>query len=202
MSEHIFTHRIEIYTASLLIAGAYDLPIYRRVSDAINGEQRHYIPLRDATIAPLERPQQAQRVPSLLADRSEALRVATVAEATPPADYPREEQLRGVVPITAMLFTATFVVRATLHKRPDLPLAEALERLTDDFVPLRNVQVFPLLSGFPPLQRDFAALAHARIVALYQVDAPAPPPPPTPPAPGEQAAPPAAEEPVTTENQR
>ncbi len=173
MSE-LYTHRIEIYTASLLITGAYDLTIYRRVSDAINGEQRRYIPLRDATIAPLTLPQQAQQVPSLLVDRGDALLVATLAEATPPEDYPREEQLRGVVPITTMLFTAAFVVRATLHTRPNMPLAEALERITDDFVPLRNVQVFPLAGGFPPLTRDFAALARSRIVALYQVGAPTP----------------------------
>ena len=170
----MFTHRIEIYTASLLIVGTYDLPIYRRVSDAINGEQRRYIPLRDATIAPLTLPQQVQRVPNLLVDRGEALLVATIAEAAPPEDYPREEQLRGVVPITTMLFTAAFVVRATLHTRPDMSLAEALERITDDFVPLRNVQVFPLVGGFPPLTRDFAALARSRIVALYQLDAHAP----------------------------
>ena len=100
-----------------------------------------------------------------------------MAEAAPPDDYPREEQLRGVVPITTMLFTAAFVVRATLHTRPDMPLAEALERITDDFVPLRNVQVFPLAGGFPPLTRDFAALARSRIVALYQVGAPAQPQP-------------------------
>src|SRR5690349_2162186 len=194
MSE-LYTHRIEIYTASLVIAGAYDLSIYRRVSDAINGEQRRYIPLRDATIAPLERPQQVQHVPSLLVDRGEALLVATLSEAAPPEDYPREEQLRGVVPVTTMLFTAAFVVRATLHTRPNMPLAEALERITDDFVPLRNVQVFPLAGGFPPLTRDFAALARSRIVALYQVGAPAPAAPPPPAAP---AAPP-AEEPMPSE---
>jgi hypothetical protein len=174
MSE-LYTHRIEIYTASLVIAGAYDLTIYRRVSDAINGEQRRYIPLRDATIAPLERTQQAQRVPHLLIDRGEALLVATLEEAEPPSDYARDEQVRGVVPILAMFFTTAFVVRATFHKRPDLTLPEALERLTDEFVPLRNIQVFPLLSGFPPLTRDFAALARERIVALYQLsEAPEP----------------------------
>ena len=189
----IYTHQIEIYTASLLITGSYDLMIYRRVSDAINGEQRRYIPLRDATIAPMERPQQVQRVPSLLVERGEALLVATLAEAAPPEDYPREEQLRGVAPITTMLFTAAFVVRATLHTRPNMPLAEALERITDDFVPLSNVQVFPLAGGFPPLTRDFAALARSRIVALYQVGAPAPTPPPAAPV----AAP--AEEQITTE---
>lgn len=178
----IYTHKIEIYTASLLIAGSYDLTIYRRASDAINGEQRRYIPLRDATIAPLERPQQVQRVPHLLADRGEALLVATIAEAAPPEDYPREEQLRGVVPVTTMLFTSAFVVRAIMHTRPNMPLAEALERINDDFVPLRNVHVFPLTGGFPPLTRDFAALARSRIVALYQVDAPAPPAPPAAPA--------------------
>src|SRR4051812_29417518 len=104
MSEQPFTHQIEIYTISLVISGAYDLTIYRRVSDAINGEPRRYIPLREATIAPLERAQQVQHVPQLLADRNEALLVTTLKEATPPTDYPREEQLRGVVPVTAMLF--------------------------------------------------------------------------------------------------
>jgi len=173
----IYTHRIEIYTTSLVIGGAYDLSIYRRVSDAINGEQRRYIPLRDASIAPLERVQQAQSVPHLLVDRGEALLVATLEEAAPPVDYAREEQLRGVVPVVAMFFTAAFVVRATFHKRPDLSLPEALERFNEDFVPLRAIQVFPLLSSFPPLQRDFAALARERIVALYQVsEAPVVPP--------------------------
>ncbi len=169
----VFTHRIEIYTATLVIAGAYDLSIYRRVSDAINGEQRRFLPLRDATIAPFERIQQVQTVPNLLVDRGDALLVATVSEATPPADYPRDEQMRGVVPITAMLFTKAFVVRATMHKRPDLALPEALERITDEFVPLSNVQIFPLLGGFAPIARKFAALSLANIVALYQVDAPA-----------------------------
>jgi uncharacterized protein DUF6812 len=168
MSE-LYTHYIEIYTASLVISGAYDLSIYRRVSDAINGEQRQYIPLRDGTIAPLERAQQVQRVPYLLVARDEVLLVTTIAEAPPPDGYPRDEQVRGVAAITAMFFTPAFVVRATFHKRPDLTLPETLERITDEFVPLRNIQVFPLLAAFPPLNRDFAALARARIVALYQL---------------------------------
>ncbi|HEX5692639.1 MAG TPA: hypothetical protein VFX76_21655 [Roseiflexaceae bacterium] len=190
MSE-TYTHRIEIYTSTLVIAGAYDLAIYRRASDAINGEQRRYVPLRDATIAPIERAQQAQQVPHLLVDRSEALLVATLQEATPPGDYAREEQVRGVVPVVAMFFTTTFVVRATFYKRPDLSLSEALERFNDNFVPLSNIQVFPLLSTFPPLTRDFAALARDRIVALYQVAEPnAPTAPPAPlPAPAAEAMP-------------
>jgi hypothetical protein len=198
----IYTHRIEIYTTSLVIAGAYDLSIYRRVSDAINGEQRRYIPLRDAAIAPLERAQQAQSVPYLLVDRNEALLVATLEEAAPPDDYAREEQLRGVVPVVAMFFTAAFVVRAIFHKRPDLTLPEALERFNDDFVPLRSIQVFPLLSSFPPLQRDFAALARARIVALYQLSEAAPTPPePEPEVVPAAEASPAPEAPVAPEEE-
>lgn len=187
MSE-AFTHQIEIYTTSLLIAGAYDLPVYRRVSDAINGAQHRYLALRAATIAPLARAQQAQQVPQLLVDRSEALLVATLAEAAPPPAYPREEQLRGVVPVTAMFFTEAFVVRGTLHRRPNHSLVEALEWIADDFLPLRHVQVFPLNGGGAPVLRDFAVLARARIVALYQVaEAPAPQPAafhePAPPSP-------------------
>lgn len=165
----IYTHRIEIYTSSLTIAGSYDLSIYRRVSDAVNGEQRRFLPLRDAAIAPLERAGQAQLVPHLLVDREDAVLVATVEEAVPPPGYPREEQLRGVVPVAAMLFTEAFVVRGTFHKRPDLTLVEMLERVTDDFIPLSDVQIFPLLGGSPPVSRDFAALARSRIVALYQI---------------------------------
>jgi hypothetical protein len=163
----IYTHRIEIYTDSLLIAGSYDLAIYRRVSDAMNGEQRRFLPLRDATLAPLLRAQQVQRVPHLLIDRSEVLLVATVEEAARPPNYPREEQIRGVEPVAAMFFTTAFVVRATFYKRPDLSLPDALERVTDDFLPLKHVQIYPLVGGFPPLGRDFAALARSRIVALY-----------------------------------
>jgi hypothetical protein len=44
---------------------------------------------------------------------------------------------------------------------------------------LSNVQIFPLLGGFAPVSRAFAALALARIVALYQVDQPAPAPQPS-----------------------
>jgi hypothetical protein len=182
-----FTHRIEIYTPTLVIAGAYDLALYRRASDAINGEQRRYLPLRDAALAPIGRALPAPAIPSLLVDRREALLVATIAEADPPPDYPREEQVRGVVPVTAMFFTAAFAVRGVFHRRPNLALIEALERATDDFLPLRNVQIYALNGGFAPLARDFAALARERIVALYQVadasalaDAPAAPaPPPT-----------------------
>jgi len=80
-------------------------------------------------------------------------------------------------------------VRATFYKRPDLSLSEALERFNDNFVPLRNIQVFPLLSTFPPLARDFAALARERIVALYQVAEQVSSAPPAPPAPIVEAAP-------------
>ena len=167
MSE-LYTHQIEIYTANTVLAGSYDLGIYRRVSDAINGEQRRYLPLRAATVAPLQRAQQAQSVPHLLVDRSEALLVATLAEAAPPADYPREEQMRGVVPVTAMFFTGAFVVRGTFYRRPNHSLVEALEWTTDEFLPLRHVSIYPLSGGTPPITRDFAAIARARIVALYQ----------------------------------
>lgn len=50
-----------------------------------------------------------------------------------------------------MLFTEAFVVRATMHTRPDLNSPEALERITDEFVSLRNVQIFPLLGGLAPI---------------------------------------------------
>lgn len=181
----IYTHRIEIYTSSLLIGGSYDLTLYRRVSDAFNGEQRRFIPLRDATVAPLSRAQSAQRVPQLLVDRSEALMVATVEEASPPPDYPREEQLRGVEAVATMFFTEAFVVRAMFYKRPHLSLPDALELITDDFLPLRDVHVYPLVGGFTPLTRDFAALSRGRIVALYPLTEAPTTPAPYPPAPPE-----------------
>jgi hypothetical protein len=183
----IFTHQIEIYTSSLLISGAYDMAIYRRLTDAVSGEQRAYVPMRDATVAPLERQQQAQRVPHLLVDREDIWLVAGLEEAAPPPDYLPPEPPRGLVPITAMFFTDAFVVRATLYKRPDLNLAEALERQTNEYLALTSVQVFPLTGGFAPVTRAVAALLRARIVAVYQVgEQPRPAPAPTS-APGQPA---------------
>ncbi len=164
----VFTHRVEIYTANLVLTGSYDMAIYRRMTDAINGEQRRYVPLRDATVAPLERPQQAQRVPQLLVDREDIMLVAGLDEAAPPPDYIAPEPTRGVVPVTVMIFTGAFVMRATLHKRPDFSLADALDRQTNDYLPLTSVQIFPLLGGFAPVSRPIAALLRSRIVALYQ----------------------------------
>ncbi|HMO56675.1 MAG TPA: hypothetical protein PKA05_10310 [Roseiflexaceae bacterium] len=164
-----YTHRIEIFTASLHLVGDYDMPVYRRVSDAFNGEQRRYIPLRNGSIAPLQHTQQAQQVPLLLLDRTEALLIASIVEAPPPGDYARQEQIRGVVPITAMFFTETFVVRGTFHRRPNHTLIEAFERFDEDFLPLNNVQVYALNSAFHPIAREFAALARSRIVALYHL---------------------------------
>jgi hypothetical protein len=165
----IFTHRIEIYTEYLVIVGSYDLSLYRRVSDALNGEPRRYIPLRDATVAPLVRPQQAQRVPQVLIDRSEIILMASIEEAAPPPDYPRDEQVRGVEPVAAMLFTGSFALRATFHKRPNLSLSEALERLDYDFMPLSNVQIYALGGQFAPQTRQFAAVAASQIGVLYPV---------------------------------
>lgn len=177
----LYTHRIEIYTSSLLITGAYELAIYRPVVDALNGEQRAYIPLRDATVAPLERAQLIQRVPQLLVDRKEIVLVAVLEEAPPPADYIAPEAARGVAPAPIMCFTSAFVVRAALHKRPDLSLADTLDRQTDDFLTLSGAQVFPLLGGFAPIKRAIAALRRERIVALYHEGEPPRPPVGAPP---------------------
>jgi hypothetical protein len=168
MSE-VYTHQIEVFTADLAITGAYDLMLYRRVSDAINGDQRRYIPLRNATIGPLSRQGQVQNIPTMLFDRSEAVIVTALAEAEPPAEYPREEQIRDALPLTAMFFTQAFAVRGTFYRRPNHSLTEALERLSDDFLPLRRAQIFTINGSMASIERDFAALARTRIVALYQV---------------------------------
>ncbi len=166
MSE-IFTHRVEVFTAGLTITGAYDLAIYRRVSDAFNNEQRRFIPLRDATIAPFMLPEQPQRAASLLLDRNEVVLVATIAEATPPASYAREEQHRDMVPVIGTFFTDTSVVRATFYHRPNQTPLDTFELPGDEFLPLSGAQIMPLLGGYAPLVRSFAAIALSRIVAFY-----------------------------------
>jgi hypothetical protein len=190
MSE-AYTYRIEVFTSGLLIAGLYDMPIYRRISDALNGDLRRYLVLRDASVAPLAHPQQAQRVPELLVDRSEALLVTVIEEPpAPPEYYGRDELDRSQVSRAAqpmLFFTAAFVLRGHFFKRPDISLAEALERSNDDFLPMSGVQVYPL-GGGPALSRSFACLSRQRISALCPVPGSAPampptavPPPPPPP---------------------
>ena len=166
-SSYSFT--IEVYTTALQVSGSYELPLYRRVSDALNSRLRRFIALHEASIAPLGRPQQAQQVPQILVDWSDALLVATISEPEPPPGFVAPAPLRDTQPI--MFFTPAFALRADFYKRSDMELVELLGEMTDDFIPLRNVTLFPLQGG-QPLNRAFVCLNRHRIQALYVVGAP------------------------------
>lgn len=161
-----FTFTIEVFTPALLCTGSYTLPLYRRVSDALNNRLSRFITLHDVSIAPLWRPQQAQRVPQALIAWGDALLVSVLAEPEPPADYHPIATQRTTQ--TVMFFTAEFAVRADVYKRPDVTLEEMLTELTDDFIPLRNVTIFPI-NGGAPIHRTFVCLAQRAIQALYSV---------------------------------
>ncbi len=197
MSER-YTFTVEVYTGSLVFSGSYDLPLYRRVSDALNSRMHRFVTLRDAAVAPLWRTQQAQRVPQLLVDWSSALLVATVAEPEPPPGFQPPTQARDTQPM--MFFTSAFALRADFFKRTDLELVTMLSELTDDFLPLSNVTIYPLQGG-APVSHAFVCLNRLHIQGLYavgakidkaplpaaQLDGPfrpvAPPPPLAPPPP-------------------
>jgi hypothetical protein len=187
-----FTFKIEVLTEALFISGSYDLPLYRRVSDAINSRLHRFVTLRDASVAPIWKAQQSQRVPQLLVDLSSALLVAVIDEPAPPPGFVAPAPPRDTQPM--MFFTAAFAMRADFYKRTDMELIAMLGELTDDFIPLSNVAIYPLQGG-AALARDFVCLSRAHIQALYAVGAPisnAPVPARDP----EPAAEPAAEPPA------
>ncbi len=171
MNDH-FTFTVEVFTSTLVCTGSYTLPLYRRVSDALNNRMSRFINLRDVSIAPLWRPQLAQRVSSALVAWGDALLVAVLAEPEPPPDYRLSVPPRDTEPI--MFFTSEFAVRAELYKRPGIDIEEMLSELTDDFIPLRNVTIFPI-NGGPTLHRSFVCLAQRAIQALYPVRTPGSP---------------------------
>lgn len=176
----MFTFRIEIYIDGLLISGSFDQPSYRRVSDALNSRLHRYVTLRDASIAPSNRPQQIQRVPTIMVDWGSAMLVGTLEEPPPPPDIAQSQSyaVRDQQPM--MFFTGTFALRANFFKRPDFDLAMTLDQMTDDFIPLSEVQIFPLQGG-QPTSRDFVCLNRHAIRAMYAVTAPSPVAPPAAP---------------------
>lgn len=161
-----YTFTIEVYTDALLISGSYDLPLYRRVSDAINSRLHRFITLRDASVAPLWRPQQSQRVPQLLVDWSAALLVATIDEPPPPPGFQAPAPPRDTQPM--MFFTPAFAMRADYYKRTDMELVSTLGEMSDDFLSLTNVTIYPLQGG-SAVSRAFVCLNRLRIQALYAV---------------------------------
>lgn len=170
-----YTFRIEVYTDGLLITGSYALPNYRRVSDALNSRLHRFVTLHDATVAPQQRPQQLQRVPQLLVDWGSALMVATLEEPPPPPGFQAAAHpARDAQPM--MFFTTGFALRANFYKRPDHDLIAALDQISDDFVPLSQVQIFPL-GGGSAATRDFVCLNRMCIQAMYALNVPPPPPP-------------------------
>ncbi|MGB9737136.1 MAG: hypothetical protein C0184_02630 [Chloroflexus aggregans] len=164
-----FSFTVEIFMPTMLYTGSYTLPLYRRVSDALNNRLSRFIHLHQVSIAPLWRPQQAQRVPQALVAWGDALLVAVVAEPEPPPDHRTAVIPRAMEPV--MFFTGEFAVRAEIYRRPDIGLDEMLNELTDDFIPLRNATIFPIHGG-TPLQRSFACLAQRTIQALYAIRQP------------------------------
>lgn len=177
----LYTFTVEVYTDGLIITGSYDLPLYRRVSDALNSGLYRYMTLRDATIAPQQHPQQVQRVPQLLTAWSNALLVTTIAEPEPPPDFRTvAAPVRDEQPM--MFFTSLFALRASFYKRPSYSLSEAMEQISDEFIPLSSVQIFPL-NGGASFTRTFACLRHSCIEALYPIGTAVKPPTAAPAAP-------------------
>jgi hypothetical protein len=174
MSE-TFTFKIEVFTDALLIAGSYDLPLYRRLSDAINSRLHRFVTLRDASVAPIWKPQQSQRVPQLQVDLGSALLVCVLEEPDAPPGFVSPAPLRDTQPM--MFFTAAFAMRADFFKRTDMELVAMLDEMTDDFIPLSKVTIYPLHGG-APLSRSFVCLSREQIQAFYAVGAPITPPPP------------------------
>ncbi|MFQ3661157.1 MAG: hypothetical protein SNJ69_02065 [Chloroflexaceae bacterium] len=201
MSEQ-YTFTVEVYTDALVVTGSYDLPLYRRVSDAINSGLHRFITLRDASVAPLWKPQQVQRVPQILVDWSGSLLVATIAEPPPPPGFHPSSPPRDTQPM--MFFTSMFALRADFFKRTDMELIVMLSEMTDEFVPLSAVTIYPLQGG-APFNREFVCLNRRQVQALYAIGAEiahAPLPAPNPevfvPPPVPTAPPPAETGPTST----
>ncbi len=173
-----FSFKIEVFTNGLVIFGTYDLPFYRRLSDALNSRIHRFIALREAGVAPLAKPQQLQRVAHLLVDLNQALLVTVLEEPDPPADFVAPSPPRDTQPM--MFFTPLFAIRADFYKRSDMEISTMLSEMTDDFIALSSVAVFPL-GGGATLQRSFVCLNRNHVHALFAVAAPPPATPPPPP---------------------
>jgi hypothetical protein len=159
---------VEVYTQALVFSGSFNLPIYRRVSDALNSRLQRFITLSDATVAPLWKPQQAQRVPRILVDWGDALLVATIEEPPPPPGFQTATPPRDARPM--MFFTPVFALRAEFYQRTDKDLAAMISEMTDDFVALTNASIFPLQGG-STMSRSFVCLSLRHLQALYGVGA-------------------------------
>jgi hypothetical protein len=163
-----YRFKVEVYTQALVFSGSYVLPIYRRVSDAINSRLQRFITLSDATVAPLWKPQQAQHMPRILVDWGEALLVATIEEPPPPPEFQSPNPPRDARPM--MFFTPVFALRADFYQRTDKDLAAMIGEMTDDFVSLTNVSIFPLQGG-ATVSRPFVCLGLRHLQALYGIGA-------------------------------
>jgi len=162
----MYTFRIEIYIGKLLISGNYDMQNYRRLSDALNSDFQRYFTLTNAIIAPIHRPQKAERVARLLVDHSKIVMVAPLREPDPPAGFAKEQFItpRDIEP--AMFFTSDFAIQGNYFKRPDLALDESLNQAVEDFLPVRQARVFPI-DGGSSWVRDFVSLGRVHIEAAY-----------------------------------
>jgi len=162
----MFSFRIEVYTGSLLISGSYDMPIYRPLCNALNGDLQTYLVLRSAIVAPANRPQKAERVANLFVARSEIVMAATLKEPEPPPDHANQEPRAPLDVQQVMFFTQSFAVRANYAKRPDLTIAEVINGWNDDFISLQEANIYHF-EGKPSSARASICLGRHHILAAY-----------------------------------
>lgn len=150
----------------LLISGDYEITIYRRLTDALNGEQNRFIVLKNAIIAPINRPQQAERIAELFVEHNQIVLAVPLKEPDPPKEFLKEQQPAPRQSGQAMFFTSHFALRGNFYKRVDLSEQETLNQMTDDFIPLTGVRFSPI-NGGQAQSRNFVCLARQQILAVY-----------------------------------
>lgn len=168
------SHRLELYTDTMVIQGSVHGP-FKRVTDLLNRGDQDFLAVHKATITPLGQPpsQKVLDSPVMLArpaihlavdlDATDAGFAAPPASAAPPMG--RESYIRKR-PFPCYAITSTYVVYGHCHLLQDAHLENML-RGADMFLPLTQATMYLVARPSVTWQRPVAIVSRSALTAMY-----------------------------------
>lgn len=172
------SHRLELYTDTLLIQGSVHGP-FKRATDLLNRGDSEFISVQKATITPLGQPP-SQRVmeSSVMVSRSR-LHFAVDADAEPGqttsprppegnARFGREAYIQKVgVPCYAI--TSVYAIHGYCHLLQDAILEHML-RGSDPFIPITQPTIYLVARPTVSWQREVVIVNRSTLTAIYLLE--------------------------------
>jgi len=156
-------YKAEVYTTQFLLTG--EIEPRGKLLDDLNSADRGYIFIHPASISPLTRdcvlgPFSREEI---IVDKRDTIAIYLADEAARAEIGLLRKEERVIV------YTATFILRATFHLGEEMRIRDMFDAIMSTFVPISQVSLFPLhpLKSQIPQHRELLLLNKSQVIFYH-----------------------------------